>query len=420
MFRFIHAADIHLDSPLRGLDAYQDCPADSIRNASRRAFENLVRLAIDERVAFVVIAGDVFDGEWKDHNTGLFFTGQMAALRDAGIPVVSIKGNHDAESKIPNGLRLPDSVHMLPTERPSTIILDDFDVAIHGQGFRQAKIEENLALGYPRAEPGRFNIGLLHTCAAGSEDHARYAPCSVEDLTQARLSYDYWALGHVHNRATLREGEPFIGFSGNLQGRHVRETGPKGCSLVTVIPGEKPRVEFRALDVFRWQSRSVDVSGCNDLDAVVDAVGSELRGALAASDGLDFAIRLLLQGVSPAHHRINAEPQRLRDAVREEALALGSGRIWVERIVDASQSPRDSRERDQSVGLEELAEAITALSSDPDELRKVVTEELADLLKKLRSVLPEPERSLGLDTVDGLESLLSSARPLIERRLESR
>ena len=99
MFKFLHAADIHLDSPLRGLDRYEGCPVEEIRGATRRALEGLVRLAVAERVAFVLIAGDVYDGDWPDHGTGLFFARKMAELKDARIPVYLISGNHDAQEQ---------------------------------------------------------------------------------------------------------------------------------------------------------------------------------------------------------------------------------------------------------------------------------------------------------------------------------
>ena len=85
--KYIHTADLHLDSPLRSLSAYADAPAERLRTATRDAFHNLVTQAIDEQVDFMVIAGDVYDGDWKDFNTGLFFIRQMGRLRHAGILV---------------------------------------------------------------------------------------------------------------------------------------------------------------------------------------------------------------------------------------------------------------------------------------------------------------------------------------------
>ena len=123
MFTFLHAADIHLDSPLLKLEHYDGAPVEDLRSATRRALENLVELAIVERVDFVLIAGDLYDGDWKDYNTGLYFVSQMTRLREAGIPVFIIAGNHDAASKMTKTLRLPDRVFLFPTDKPDTSIL---------------------------------------------------------------------------------------------------------------------------------------------------------------------------------------------------------------------------------------------------------------------------------------------------------
>ncbi|MCA9156388.1 MAG: metallophosphoesterase, partial [Planctomycetales bacterium] len=148
MFQFIHAADVHLDSPLIGLEQYEGAPVEEIRGASRRALGRLVELAIDREVAFVVIAGDLYDGDWKDHNTGLFFVGQAARLREAGIPLFVISGNHDAESAMTKSLRLPKNPNgsnmMLSHRKVETVRLDEFGVAIHGRGFDQPKLTDNV------------------------------------------------------------------------------------------------------------------------------------------------------------------------------------------------------------------------------------------------------------------------------------
>ena len=229
--KFVHAADIHLDSPLRGLERYEGAPIEAVRSATRDALANLVQTAIDESVDLVLIAGDLYDGDWKDYNTGLFLVAQLRRLHEAGIRVLLISGNHDAASRITRALRLPESVTVFATSRPETVVLGDLEVAVHGQGYASQAVTCDLSVDYPEPVPGCFNIGLLHTSADGREGHEPYAPCTVPSLV-AR-GYDYWALGHVHRREVLHR-DPWIVFPGNLQGRHVRETGAKGATLVTV------------------------------------------------------------------------------------------------------------------------------------------------------------------------------------------
>src|ERR1035437_9521159 len=145
MFKFLHAADIHLDSPLRGIARYEGMPVDDIRLATRRAFDNLVRLAIDERVRFVLLAGDLYDGDWKDTSTGMFFASRMTRLREAGIPVFLLAGNHDAANRMTKSLRLPQNVSVFAARQPETKLLPEGDVAIHGQGFSNQSVFDNLA-----------------------------------------------------------------------------------------------------------------------------------------------------------------------------------------------------------------------------------------------------------------------------------
>ena len=169
MFKFLHAADLHLDSPMHGLGDYDGAPTERLRAAGRAALENLVKLAISERVRFVLLAGDVFDGDWEDYNTGLFFVSQLGRLREQGIPVFLISGNHDAASRMTRGLPYPNNVRTFPADQAQTHLLEDVRVALHGQSYAQQKELRNLAAGYPAARPGWLNIALLHTALDGRD-----------------------------------------------------------------------------------------------------------------------------------------------------------------------------------------------------------------------------------------------------------
>ena len=233
-FRFIHAADLHIDSPLVGLTARSESFAKRVDNASREAFDNLVSLAREERCNFIVIAGDLFDGEWRDYRTGLFFVDRMRRLKDAGIQVFIVLGNHDAENRFARRLEFSDNVRVLSADKVETVLLEDIGVAVHGRSFPRRDVTENLAATYSPALAGLLNIGVLHTACNGRDGHELYAPCTVDELVNR--GYDYWALGHVHKYEILNEDPPVV-FAGNLQGRHVRESGPKGAVLVTVDDG---------------------------------------------------------------------------------------------------------------------------------------------------------------------------------------
>ena len=247
--KFIHAADIHLDSPLIGLSAYPDAPVEMLRTATRRAFTNLCNKAIELEVDFMVIAGDLYDGSWKDFSTGIFFCKEMGRLNKVGIPVYVLYGNHDAASELTRTLQLPDNVKLFDFRKCSTFILAELNIALHGRSFKDAATTDNLAASYPMPIAGMFNIGVLHTALEGSSVHANYAPCTIAQLHGK--GYDYWALGHVHEYHVIR-GESMIVFPGNLQGRHVRETGARGAVMVHLDAQGNCHTDRLLVDVLRW------------------------------------------------------------------------------------------------------------------------------------------------------------------------
>jgi len=417
MFKFIHAADLHLDSPLRGLEQYPGAPVDEIRTATRRAWENVVQTAIDEQVDFVLVSGDVYDGDWRDYNTGLYFTNQASRLRAADIPLFLIAGNHDAANRMTRSLRMPENVTFLSAEKPQTETLEDLGVAIHGQSFATAAIFDNLSAAYPSALPGLFNIGMLHTCAGGREGHDNYAPCSVEELKLK--GYDYWALGHIHKRETLSE-QPLIAFSGNIQGRHIRETGPKGCLLVTVEADRSLDVEFRPMDVLRWEHCRVDVSEAGSVDEILQQTAQDLAELRDQAEGRLLAVRVELTGQSPVHRELLAQKQRWMNEVRSLAIDVGGGDIWVEKTRIRTSEPA-SREGispppDTALGalaslFQQVREDVTKLSDvgfDVSDVAKKLPAELADTVscddpQWLLSVIEEAESRLLAQLGDGEE-----------------
>ena len=392
--KFIHAADIHLDSPLRGLEQYEGAPVDEIRSATRGAFDNLVALAIEETVDLVLLAGDLYDGDWKDYNTGLYFVGRMQQLQTAGIRVFIVAGNHDAASQITKQLRLPDNVTLFSVSKPETVEMDvrGLEVAVHGQGFAKREVTADLSSAYPAAVPNRFNIGLLHTCLDGKPGHEPYAPCSVDGLRSK--GYQYWALGHVHNREIVSE-DPWIVFPGNIQGRHARETGAKGCTLVTIEDGDIIDVEHRDLDVIRWARAEIAIDGIDSLDEIYDRVRDSLQDLVDEADGRLVACRLTLQGISPVHAKLHLGSEHWVQEFRALASELGSGGMWLEKVRLDTTPSRDRAElleRDDALGG--LLRTISRLETGEDSL-----EDLAREIAPLRQKLP-PDILVGDDAYD--------------------
>ncbi len=405
-FTFLHAADIHLDSPLCNL-VFQEHDAAVIRGAVRRAFDNLIQLALDRQVAFVLLAGDIYDGPWKDYHTGIYFINHMHRLRRAGIRVFMVSGNHDAASRITSALRLPDNVVQFPTSRPDTVLIDELRVAIHGRGYSSSAVTDNLALEYPGPDPAMFNIGLLHTSLNGRAGHEPYAPCTVEELVSRE--YDYWALGHVHQQEIVSE-DPWIVFPGNIQGRHIREAGPRGVMVVTVENGVVREVEHEILDVVRWSLCRLDLSGCATVDEVLDRVRHDLAGAVDQSGGRAVAVRMELTGTPACHHVLH----RNRDHLISEILALATdlGEVWLEKIrlrTSAAGELADSAAGEG--GLLDLDRLMDGIASPLD---------LAPELEKLQSKLPT--ELTGGDPVlpgdpEAARSLVVEARDMLLARI---
>lgn len=375
MFRFIHAADPHLDSPLQGLESHDGAPISVLRGATRRAFENLIQLAIDEPVDFIVIAGDLYDGDWRDYSTGLFFRNQMVRLKACGIPVYLIAGNHDAASVISKKLSLPDNVHVFSTRTPESFAVPDLPVVIHGRGFPNRAVPENLAVEYPPAVPGNFNVGLLHTSLTGRPGHDTYAPCSEQDLRGK--GYDYWALGHIHQPEVIGE-DPWIVFAGNCQGRNARETGPRGCRLVTVRDSlEVESVEWRALDVVRWQDVRVVLDGLETEAEALQRIRKALADAIGMAEGRLLAARITLSGASQLHGSLHREAQRWRAEILGISQDFGEDCVWIEQV-KVSTSPvyeiSELAERDAltKIVLETLDKETHDLSDFPVDITEML------------------------------------------------
>ncbi|WP_295585508.1 DNA repair exonuclease [uncultured Lamprocystis sp.] len=384
MFRFIHAADLHLDSPLQGLQAHDGAPLDVLRGATRRAFENLVQLAIDERVDFVVIAGDLYDGDWKDYSTGLFFRSQMARLNASGIPVYLIAGNHDAASVITKKLGLPDNVRVFSTRTTESFEVTGLPVIIHGRGFPNRAVPENLALDYPSAMPGKFNLGLLHTSLTGRPGHATYAPCSEQDLRSK--GYGYWALGHVHQPEVIGK-DPWIVFAGNCQGRDARETGPRGCCLVSVNEVlEVERMERRTLDVVRWQNVLVVLDQVDKETEATQRIRAALAVAVKMAEDRLLAARITLTGASTLHGSLHREAQRWRAEILGIAQDFGEAAVWIEQIKVATSPVYDLSQLAERDGLTKIVlETLEQATHDLDDLPDDIVEMLNVLPLEVRA-----------------------------------
>lgn len=404
--RFIHAADIHLDSPLNGLSAYPDAPAQQLRGATRDAFTALVDRAIEEAVDFIVIAGDLYDGSWRDYNTGIFFCREMGRLKRAGIHVYLLFGNHDAESEMTRKLALPDNVHTFSANKPQTFKIDDLAVSLHGQSFKQRDVTTNLVTGYPAPTAGHFNIGVLHTALEGYASHATYAPCTVNELHAK--GYQYWALGHVHEFEQWT-GTATIVFPGNLQGRNVRECGRRGAVLVAVSEVGEIEVSRIFIDILRWEKIEVEASGCETLEEVVREVGRALEALIDVDGDVPRAIRITLTGKTKAHGELFGLEAQVRGEVLAQIASIGNDRLWLEKVRVETRPLADAAKLHERMDAFTDLQAILEQAGSDEAFIKELQADLAPFAGKapleLQALVPLIERVRNGDLKDLVEEV---------------
>jgi DNA repair exonuclease SbcCD nuclease subunit len=327
--KIVHASDLHLDSPLRGLPRYAEAPVDAFRGATRRALARLVALCLEERASLLVIAGDLVDASGRDYKTGLFLVKELLRLGDQATQVVLVRGNHDAASRWFGKLLFPDHVVELGLGGPETLVLESLGLAVHGWSYRERAARANLARGYPLPLTGFLNVGVLHTSAEGRKGHDPYAPCTARELRAH--GYDYWALGHVHGSEVLGRS-PWVVFPGNLQGRSMRESGPKGAVLITAREGRVTEVEHRPLDVARFGVCPVEVGGIHSLDQAAERAHGVLLERAAELGDRALAVRFVLRGTSGIGRLLSYAPPARSEAFRRAAGAVRSPPVWVEGV----------------------------------------------------------------------------------------
>ncbi len=414
-FRFVHTADIHLDSPLRSLSLRNRDLADLIGDSTRQALVAIVDLCLAEQVDALIIAGDLYDGEQTSMKTARFLAAQMQRLGQAGIAVYTIRGNHDALSRITQELILPPTVKVY-SGRAEAVEIDrgGLAIAIHGLSFSRPQAPEGLLPKYRPPLPDRVNIGIMHTSLDGAPGHDVYAPCSLADLHAS--GFDYWALGHIHQRSQ-HDGRTTVVMPGMPQGRDINEAGPKSVSLVTVHDDRRISVEERPTSIAEFGRIAVDLSEAPSWFDAVEAIEKAVAGARVRSGSDHLVARLMLTGRTPLSWRI----RRDRDLLLAEAeqRAEGLGRTWIEKIDIATEPPLEAGGQASADPLIEL----DALMRDDVARRHATREEIRQMVKDLRDELPAESRGFsGADEAEFeayLDRLLAEGSSDVIARLKT-
>ena len=379
--RFVHAADLHLDSPFRGMRSEApEYVAETLRRATFQAYDNIVDLCLKERVDALLVAGDIYDGAERSLRAQLRFVGGPEPAGCRRYPLLRLPRQPRPAGRLgsADGPCPPGCVRFGPEVTGEAVFPGEPErAAVYGVSYPTREVRENLAPLFAQEAAGSgFNIGLLHANVGGHPDHASYAPCSIADLSATGI--DYWALGHVHTRQTLRAERPTVVYPGNPQGRHPLETGERGVYLVEVDDYGAVTLDFHAVDVVRWETLSLDIAGLDDEQDLLNAMNDLADSALAAAGGRPVIARLTLAGRGPLHSSLR-RPDTV-DAMLDNLNGRYSNAqawLWCERIQAATASPVD---REQAAQREDFAGDLTRLG---DQLRDA-PDALAELRESLR------------------------------------
>ena len=277
--RFIHCADLHIDTPFKGLSEVHPELREILYQSTYRSFQNIIDLAIREEVDCVLIAGDIFDSANKSLHAQIKFRNGLKRISDAGIPSFVVYGNHDPLDSWSASLEWPEPVTIFGGEGVThhPLIREGHVIArIFGISFSERAITDNLSLRFENHDHEIPAIGLLHSNVGKNTGHEPYAPASIKDLSSRGM--DYWALGHVHNHLILKEAHPVIVYPGSAQATDPRETGPRGCCLVTLYPDGSCQTRFVPTDVVRYISDHLDISQASTHDDVIHAIKERCEG----------------------------------------------------------------------------------------------------------------------------------------------
>ena len=390
-FTFIHAADLHLDSPFKGLSKAPPVVRERLRESTFAALRRLGELALRERADFVVIAGDLFDAADRSLRAQLRLQRTLGDTARQGVRTYIVHGNHDHESGRMAQLDWPDGVFAFGSSEVECRMAytrgGEPAANIYGISYPTRSVGDNLALRFKRREGAPFHIAVLHANVDGDPDYDNYSPCRLEEL--ASSGFDYWALGHVHERRVLRE-YPHVVYPGNLQGRSVRETGDKGAYVVSVNGSGAVDMRFHDLADVVWREIVVPIDGLNREQQVQEAMLDALEEARRSSPGRATVARLRLEG---------------RGAMHELLLRAGAAEEWLEGLRECLASPEETDDwvwpeslhirtsgelRLESVAEEDgfLGELIRRgmlAASDPEKAKELL-DEATESLRKLPRV----------------------------------
>jgi DNA repair protein SbcD/Mre11 len=313
--RFIHAADLHLDSPFRGIGDVSPALRDQLQSSTFGAFQRIVDHTINTKADFLLIAGDLYDSRDRSLRALLAFRRQMERLAERDISVYIVHGNHDPLNGWGSEFQLPPNVTTFSgrTDTEPFIRRGREVASITGVSYTRERVIENLAASFKPSAAAPYSVAVLHANVGGQTGHADYAPATVDELRNA--GFDYWALGHVHTHCVLATEPSMVVYPGNPQGRHARESGARGCYQVDVDTRGRAHLQFIETNVVRWAHIDLSIAGHLRLGGLIDAMLDKARDVVAAFDG-PSVVRCTISGNGPLHRDLHKDG--IEEELREE------------------------------------------------------------------------------------------------------
>lgn len=333
--RIIHASDLHLGRPLRGLPLHGQLEIEAFRHCAFRTLTRLVDLALEQHVDLIIVAGDLIEESVRNYKVGLRLIHEFSRLEQQGTQVAWVRGNHDAENRVIANLLRPAHIHELGLSGAQTLHLDHLGVALVGRSFTHRACFEDLLATYPPKHGSLCTIGLLHTSGDGAITGDRYAPCRRSDLVAK--SYDYLALGHVHQHSVVSRTVP-VAYSGCLQGRSFLESGPRGCLLLQFDDGKLLHMEHRSLETVRFGIIPIDASRATSFEQVLEAIllGAERATRQHPERALVARFRIVGEGVTQTILRTSTQlrERSLASLIHEMPTRLAPDGFWCDPGMD--------------------------------------------------------------------------------------
>ena len=416
-FSFIHAADLHLDSPFRGVTAESPAIAELLQSATFDVYNSLIDLCIEKQVQFLLISGDIYDGADRSLRAQLRFRDGLKRLADNNIQAFIVHGNHDPYKGHSKSIDWPTGVHVFKYQKAESIPvkIDDTTIAIvSGLSHENRNVKTNLAKKIKGDNPDIFQIGLLHCNVGRDTGHEDYAPCELEDLLN--IGMDYWALGHVHERKVLH-ADPYVVYPGNTQGRHIREQAERGCYLIRVDEVHKEvKLEFHELDVVRWLSGSVAIDDLVTLDQLENSISNCIEDFIQNANSRSIICRLSITGQGPLYQELQKD-EELRELLQHirEIFEAKSPFVWVQELLFDCRPEIDLDKRRQGQDfLGQVLRISKELSEDKDGMKRLLDEGLDELYRNRRAA-----KCLQVVTDWEVKQMLKSAELLCIQMLET-